>query len=124
MGPRSSEHTTTEPSRRAPTSQIMYSNGLGTFFLCALAPSRGLSRVKVSSYQGVGGTGAVPFHGVGGTGAVPFHGVGGTGAVPLAIITELSPCLATTVLRPIAPAKTSIASSIAVEMRDIVPPWE
>ena len=63
------------------------------------------------------------FHGVGGTGAVPFfHGVGGTGAVPLAIITEESPWLATTVLMPIAPARTSIARNAAFNVRDIVPP--
>ena len=76
-----------------------------------------------SSYQGVGGTGAEPFHGVGGTGADPFfHGVGGTGADPLAIITELSPWVVTSVFKPIAPAKTNIAMSTTVEMRDIVPP--
>jgi hypothetical protein len=87
------------------------------------------------SYQGVGGTGAVPFQGVGGTGAVPFfqgvggtgavpflQGVGGTGAVPLAINTEESPWVVTTVLRPIAPVKTSMARTIADEIRDIVPP--
>ncbi len=63
------------------------------------------------------------FHGVGGTGAVPFlQGVGGTGAVPLAINTEPSPCAVTTVFKPIAPAKTNMAMSTAVEMRDIVPP--
>ena len=63
------------------------------------------------------------FHGVGGTGAVPFlHGVGGTGAVPLAINTDPSPCVVTIVFKPIAPAKTSIARSTAVEMRDMVLP--
>ena len=75
-------------------------------------------------FQGVGGTGAVPFfQGVGGTGAVPFfQGVGGTGAVPLAINTEESPWVVTTVFRPIAPVKTSMARMIADEIRDIVPP--
>ncbi len=95
----------------------------------------GLFRSEAKSYQGVGGTGAVPFQGVGGTGAVPFfqgvggtgavpffQGVGGTGAVPLAINTEESPWVVTTVLRPIAPVKTSMARTIADEIRDIVPP--
>jgi hypothetical protein len=89
------------------------------------------------AYQGVGGIGAVPFHGVGGIGAVPFfqgvggigavpffQGVGGIGAVPLAINTEESPWMVNTVLRPIAPVKTSMASTIADEIRDIVPPGD
>jgi hypothetical protein len=78
-------------------------------------------------FQGVGGTGAVPFfQGVGGTGAVPFfQGVGGTGAVPLAINTEESPwVVVTTVFKPIAPVKTSMARTIADEMRDMVPPGD
>jgi len=66
----------------------------------------------VPFFQGVGGTGAVPF----------FQGVGGTGAVPLAINTEESPWVVTTVLSPIAPVKTSNARTIADEIRDIVPP--
>jgi len=79
--------------------------------LVALAVAGLLTRVQTMSYQGVGGTGAEP-----------FHGVGGTGADPLAIITEPSPCVVATVFRPIAPAKTSMAASTTVEMRDIVPP--
>jgi hypothetical protein len=77
-------------------------------------------------FQGVGGTGAVPFfQGVGGTGAVPFfQGVGGTGAVPLAINTEESPWVVIAVLRPIAPVNTSMARPIADEIRDIVPPGD
>jgi hypothetical protein len=95
---------------------------------------RFLSAVKLA-YQGVGGIGAVPFHGVGGIGAVPFfhgvggigavpffQGVGGIGAVPLAINTEESPWVVTTVFRPIAPVKTSMARTIADVIRDIVPP--
>jgi hypothetical protein len=103
------------------------------FFPIALALTRFVPRLS-RYFQGVGGTGAEPlrhgvggtgadpfFHGVGGTGAEPFlHGVGGTGAEPLAIITELSPCVVTAVFRPIAPAKTIIAMSTTVEMRDIV----
>ena len=75
-------------------------------------------------FHGVGGIGAVPFfQGVGGIGAVPFfQGVGGIGAVPLAINTEESPWVVNTVLRPMAPVKTSMASTIADEIRDIVPP--
>src|SRR6202011_3577223 len=95
-----------------------------------------LSALKLA-YQGVGGIGAVPFQGVGGIGAVPFfqgvggigavpffQGVGGIGAVPLAINTEESPWVVTTVFKPIAPVKTSMARTIAVEIRDIVPPGE
>jgi hypothetical protein len=79
---------------------------------------------------GSGGIGAVPFFeiigGSGGIGAVPFFknagGSGGIGAVPLAINTEESPWVVTTVFRPIAPVKTSMARKIADEIRDIVPP--
>src|SRR6202140_5498423 len=64
--------------------------------------------------------------GSGGTGAVPFFknagGSGGTGAVPLAINTEESPWVVTTVFKPIAPVITSMARTIADEIRDIVPP--
>jgi hypothetical protein len=81
---------------------------------------------------GSGGIGAVPFleiiGGSGGIGAVPFleiiGGSGGIGAVPFAINTEESPWVVTTVFRPIAPVKTSMARTIADEMRDIVPPGE
>jgi hypothetical protein len=81
---------------------------------------------------GSGGIGAVPFFeiigGSGGIGAVPFFeiigGSGGIGAVPLAINTEESPWVVTTVFRPIAPVKTSMARTIADEIRDIVPPGE
>jgi hypothetical protein len=103
--------------------------------LVALAAAGLVTRVRTKSYQGVGGTGAEPFHGVGGTGADPFfqgvggtgaepffHGVGGTGADPLAINTEPSPWVVAAVFRPIAPAKTSMAASTTVEIRDIVPP--
>jgi hypothetical protein len=111
--------------------------GQARFLLTSLALVRLLYRFEAKYYQGVGGTGAEPFHGVGGTGADPFfhgvggtgaepflQGVGGTGAEPLAINTEPSPCVLTTVFRPIAPARTSIARSTTVEMRDIVPPRE
>jgi hypothetical protein len=81
---------------------------------------------------GSGGIGAVPFleiiGGSGGIGAVPFFetvgGSGGIGAVPLAINTEESPWVVTTVLRPIAPVKTSNARTSADEILDIVPPGE
>jgi hypothetical protein len=81
---------------------------------------------------GSGGIGAVPFFeivgGSGGIGAVPFleivGGSGGIGAVPLAINTEESPWVVTTVFRPMAPVKMSMAIKIADEMRDIVPPGE
>jgi len=83
---------------------------------------RRVSALKLA-HQGVGGIGAVPFQGVGGIGAVPFfHGVGGIGAVPLATNTEESPWVVTTVFKPIAPVKTSMARTIADEIRDIVPP--
>jgi hypothetical protein len=75
--------------------------------------------------NGIGGTGAEPFlNGIGGTGAEPFlNGIGGTGAEPfLAIITELSLCAATTVLRLIAPTKTSMARRRDASLRDILPP--
>src|SRR5712664_2659850 len=77
-------------------------------------------------FQGVGGSGAPPFfQGVGGSGAPPFfHGVGGSGAPPFAMITEPSPWVTTTVLRLIAPTKTSMASRITVSLRDIVPPGQ
>src|SRR5882724_5136397 len=75
-------------------------------------------------FQGFGGSGAPPFfHGFGGSGAPPFfHGLGGSGAPPFAMITEPSPWVTTTVLRLIAPTKTSMASRITVSLRDIVPP--
>lgn len=116
---------------------MVYSNGPGILLLSNALALCGLFRGNAKSYQGVGGTGAVPFQGVGGTGAVPFfqgvggtgavpffQGVGGTGAVPLAVNTEESPWVVTTVFRPIAPVRTSIARTIADEIRDIVPPGE
>ena len=68
-----------------------------------------------------GGTGADPFrYEGGGTGADPFRKAGGgTGAEPLAIITAPSLCANTTVFRPIAPARTSMARSSDVSLRDI-----
>jgi len=80
--------------------------------------------LRITYFQGVGGTGAPPFfHGVGGTGAPPFfHGVGGTGAPPFAMITAPLFCAATAVFRPIAPAKTTKARRTTVSLRDIVPP--
>jgi hypothetical protein len=85
---------------------------------------QGVGGIGAVPFQGVGGIGAVPFfHGVGGIGAVPFfQGVGGIGAVPLATNTEESPWVVTTVFKPIAPVKTSMARTIADEIRDIVPP--
>src|SRR6266851_383390 len=65
------------------------------------------------------------FQGDGGTGPPPpfFQGDGGTGPPPpLAIITESSPCVTTTVFRLIAPTNTSMARKTTVSLRDIVPP--
>ena len=62
-------------------------------------------------FQGLGGAGAVPF----------FQGLGGAGAVPFAITTAPLPLPATTVFRPIAPTKTSIAATTVIFF-DIVPP--
>src|SRR5438309_5369044 len=75
-------------------------------------------------FQGIGGCGAPPFfHGIGGCGAPPFfHGIGGCGAPPLAMITEPSPCVATTVFKLIAPTSMSMARRTTVSLRDIVPP--
>jgi len=85
------------------------------------------------SVQGTGGIGAVPF--AISTDESPWvvttqptaelaallsvQGTGGIGAVPFAINTEESPWVVTTVFRPIAPVKTSMARTIADEMRDI-----
>ena len=67
-----------------------------------------------------GGNGAEPFlNEGGGNGADPFRLGGGNGAEPLANITAPSLCAATTVFRPIAPTKTSMARSSAVSLRDI-----
>src|SRR4029077_20039753 len=67
-----------------------------------------------------GGNGAEPFRNEGGgNGAEPFRLGGGNGAEPLANITAPSLCAATTVFRPIAPTKTSMARSSAVSLRDI-----
>ena len=73
---------------------------------------------------GGGGVGAPPFAimGGGGVGAPPFAimGGGGVGAPPFAIIKAPLLCAATTVLRLMAPAKTSMAgSSEEVSLRDI-----
>jgi hypothetical protein len=75
-------------------------------------------------FHGVIGTGDAPFfHGVIGTGEAPFfHGVIGTGEAPFAIITEPSLCDATTVFKPIAPAKTSMARNTTASFLDILPP--
>jgi hypothetical protein len=92
--------------------------------LLAAPGTRSALTLVQAYFQGVGGSGAVPFfQGVGGSGAVPFfQGVGGNGAVPFAIITEPSLCAATAVFRPIAPTKTSMARNTTASLRDIVPP--
>src|SRR6267378_5945961 len=110
-------HTTTPTSRRVQRNQTVYSYGPGTFSPIYAPVSSALSvrltlRKPRRYFQGVGGSGAPPF----------FHGVGGSGAPPFAMITEPSPWVTTTVLRLIAPAKTSVASRITVSLRDIVPP--
>jgi hypothetical protein len=73
---------------------------------------------------GVIGTGDAPFlYGVIGTGEAPFlYGVIGTGEAPFAMITEPSLCAATTVFRPIAPAKMSMARNTTASFLDILPP--
>ncbi len=75
-------------------------------------------------FHGVIGTVDAPFfHGVIGTGDAPFfQGVIGTGDAPFAIMVEPSVCDATTVLRPIAPAKTSMARNTIPSFLDILPP--
>jgi hypothetical protein len=108
------------------------SGGIGAVpFLEIIGGSGGIGAVPfLEIIGGSGGIGAVPFFeiigGSGGIGAVPFFenagGSGGIGAVPLAINTEESPWVVTTVFRPIAPVKTSMARKIADEIRDIVPP--
>src|SRR6266567_4042200 len=53
-----------------------------------------------------------------------FQGVGGTGPPPLAIMTEPSPWVTTTVFKLIAPTKTNMAKNTTVSLRDIMPPRE
>jgi hypothetical protein len=110
------------------------SGGIGAVpFFETIGGSGGIGAVPFFEIiGGSGGIGAVPFFenagGSGGIGAVPFFenagGSGGIGAVPLAINTEESPWVVTTVFRPIAPVKMSMARKIADEIRDIVPPGE
>src|SRR5260370_28844411 len=70
------------------------------------------------------GAGALPFfQGVIGAGALPFlHGVIGAGAEPFAVIKLPSPCAITTVFKPIAPTKTSMARNTTASFLDILPP--
>src|SRR6267142_1111872 len=98
-------HTTTPTSRRVQRNQTVYSYGPGTFSPI-YAPVRSAWLVRLTLRK--------PRH--------YFQGVGGSGAPPLAMITEPSPWVTTTVLRLIAPTKTSMASRITVSLRDIVPP--
>jgi hypothetical protein len=99
-----------------------------------LKPGGGGTGADPFTYIGGGGTGADPFRpGGGGTGADPFTymggggtgaeplkpGGGGTGAEPFAIRTPPSLCAAMTVLRLIAPARSSMARRRAGSLRDI-----
>jgi hypothetical protein len=70
------------------------------------------------------GAGALPFlYGVIGAGALPFlYGVIGAGAEPFAIIKLPSPCAVTTVFKPIAPTKTSMARNTTTSFLDMLPP--
>jgi hypothetical protein len=81
--------------------------------------------LELAYFQGDGGVGAPPFffHGDGGVGAPPFffQGDGGVGAPPFAMTVTPLPLPATTVFRPIAPTRTSIAATTVIFF-DIVPP--
>jgi hypothetical protein len=56
-----------------------------------------------------------------GAGELPFlYGVIGAGDEPLAIIKEPSPCAVTTVFRPIAPTKMSMARDTTASFLDII----
>ena len=62
-------------------------------------------------------------YGVIGTGDAPFlYGVIGTGEAPFAMIVEPSPCAVTTVFKPIAPTKTSMARNTTTSFLDMLPP--
>lgn len=92
---------------------------------CALVDSEtSLVLGRCNYFQGTGGGGAPPFfQGTGGGGAPPFfHGTGGGGAPPLAMITEPSLWVMTTVFKLIAPTKTSMERNTTISLRDIVPP--
>jgi hypothetical protein len=105
-----------------PRNQIRYPIEAGTYYLSCARPA---SRMREASYRALGGsgTGSDPFRAAGGsgTGSDPFRATGGsgTGSDPLAIITAPSLCAITTVFRPIAPARTNMARSSAVSLRDI-----
>jgi hypothetical protein len=56
-----------------------------------------------------------------GAGELPFlYGVIGAGDEPLAIIDEPSPCAVTTVFKPIAPTKMSMARETTASFLDII----
>ena len=58
-----------------------------------------------------------------GAGELPFlYGVIGAGEEPLAMIKEPSPCAVTTVFKPIAPTKTSMARKTTASFLDMLPP--
>jgi hypothetical protein len=62
-------------------------------------------------------------YGVIGNGDEPFlYGVIGNGDEPFAIINEPSPCAVTTVFKPIAPTKTSMARNTTTSFLDMLPP--
>ena len=50
------------------------------------------------------------------------QGVGGAGDAPFAITNEPSPCVVTTVFKPIAPTKTSMARKTTASFLDMLPP--
>jgi hypothetical protein len=116
---RANAHKTTPASRRVQAIQIEYSSGPGTFYLNFMprsAPPQAVLFHGVGDYfffQGIVGNGAPPFF---------LNGIVGRGAPPFAMITVPSLWPATTVFRPIAPARTSMARNTTASFRDIVPP--
>jgi hypothetical protein len=87
---------------------------------------RSIARQSNGRYRlhGVTGAGELPFfQGVTGAGELPFlHGVTGAGEEPFAIIMLPSLCAITTVFKPIAPTKTSMARNRTTSFLDMLPP--
>jgi hypothetical protein len=93
-------------------SQMRFTNGPGTFPpFCAPDPRPAVKlnydlRILRGAQWGVGCA----------------HGVGGAGDAPFAITNEPSPCVVTTVFKPIAPTKTSMARKTTASFLDMLPP--
>jgi hypothetical protein len=127
-----SAHTTTAASQSVPKNQIKHSNGPGPFPPIYAPDPRSAEERQAKSKSAVlrgnqwdviGADEPPVFHGVTGTGELPFfHGVTGTGDEPFAIIKVPSPCAVTTVFRPIAPTKTSMARNTTASFLDMLPP--